>query len=195
MGTFFHVMEACRKSIDQSLCQVLYLIRAEGLGKPNNKGYKLYTEIFTGSPHYRITPNPLSVQYLVTYYDLVKDAREGDFVIRGEPIGLKKLQALIRESEVLHDCPILQDLGIVRGGIIKPPPIEPVKDFLFNFVITQQFLGRQTLIQNASSQFPDVDESQIDQLIDQLCDENKIQLLDDKAKKNAQLICLVPKAS
>ena len=195
MGTFFHVMEACRKAIDQNLCQTLYLIRAEGLGKPNNKGYKLYTKIFTSSPHHRITPNTLSVQYLVTYYDLVKDAREGDFVIRGEPIGLKNLQALIRESEVLHDCPLLQDLGIVTGSPIKPRPLEPVKEFLFNFVITQQFLGRQTLIHNASSQFPDVDESQIDQLIDQLCQETKIQILDPRAKPKAQLVCLVPKAS
>ncbi|HEY9602508.1 MAG TPA: ATP-binding protein [Allocoleopsis sp.] len=195
MGTVFHVMEACRKAIEQKLCQTLYLIRAEVMGNPNNKGYKLYTKIFTGSPHSRIIPNPLSVQYLVTYYDLVKDAREGDFVIRGETIGLKNLQALIRESKVLHDCPLLQDLKIVPGGIIKPPPLEPVKDFLLNFVITQQFLGRQTLIQNASSQFPDVDEFQIDQLIDQLCQENKIQILDHRAKPKAQLVCLVPKAS
>ncbi|MBD1807757.1 ATP-binding protein [Microcoleus sp. FACHB-SPT15] len=195
MGTFFHVMEACRKAVEKNLCQTLYLVRAEGLGKPNNKGYKLYTKIFTGSPHHRITPNPLSVQYLVTYYDLVKDAREGDFVIRGETIGLKNLQALIRESEVLQDCPLLQDLEIVPGSPIKPPSLEPVKDFLLNFVITQQFLGRQTLIQNASSQFPDVDESQIDQLIDQLCQEDKIQILDPRAKPKAQLVCLVPKAS
>ncbi len=195
MGTFFHIMEACRKAIEQKLCKTLYLIRAEGMGKANNKGYKLYTKIFTGSPHRRITPNPLSVQYLVTYYDLVKDAREGDFVIRGETIGFKNLQALTRESEVLHDCPLLQELEVVPVGIIKPPPIEPVKDFLFNFVITQHFLGRQTLIQNASSQFPDVDESQIDELIDQLCQENKIQILDPRAKPKAQLVCLVPKAS
>jgi hypothetical protein len=85
-------------------------------------------------------------------------------------------------------------LGIVPGDP-PPPPLEPVKEFLFNFVITQQFLGRQTLIQNASSQFPDVDESQIDQLIDKLCQENKIQILDPRAKPKAQLVCLVPKAS
>jgi hypothetical protein len=75
------------------------------------------------------------------------------------------------------------------------PDPKPVKDFLFNFVITQQFLGRQTLIQNASSQFPNFDESQIDELIDQLCQENKIQILDPRAKPKAQLVCLVPKAS
>ena len=196
MGTFFHIMEACRKAVEQNLCQTLYLIREEGVGKPNNKGYKLYTQIFTGSPHRRITPNALSVQYLVTYYDLVKDAREGDLVVRGEPLNLKNLKALIHESKVLQDCPLFQELGIVKGVVHpKKTDLQPVKDFLLNFVITQHFLGRQTLIQNASSQFPDVDESQIDQLIDKLCQENQIQLLDDRAKKNAQLICLVPKAS
>ncbi len=195
MGTFFRVMEACRKAINQNLCQTLCLTREEGLGSPNNKGYKLYTQIFTGSPHRRITPKALSVQYLVTYYELVKDAREGDLVVRGETLGLKKLQALIRESKILHNCPLLQELGIVPGGPIKPPPLEPVKDFLFNLVITQHFLGRSTLIENASRQFPDVDTSKIDQLIEQLCKENKIQILDPRAKPKAQLVCLVPKAS
>jgi hypothetical protein len=77
-----------------------------------------------------------------------------------------------------------KSLGIVHGVFLyKTSTLQPVKDFLFNFVITQHFLGRQTLIQNASSQFTDVDESKIDQLIDQLCDENKIQILDDRAKR------------
>jgi ABC-type thiamine transport system substrate-binding protein len=109
---------------------------------------------------------------------------------------LKDLKTLIHESKVLHDCPLLQELGIVDGvATLKKTDLKPVKDFLLNFVITQHFLGRQTLIQNARSQFPDVDESKIDQLIEQLCQENQIQILDDRAKKNAQLICLVPKAS
>jgi hypothetical protein len=127
---------------------------------------------------------------------LVKDAREGDLVVRGESLNLKNLKALIHESKVLQDCPLLQELGIVKGVVLpKKPDLQPVKDFLLNFVITQHFLGRQTLIQNASSQFPDINESQIDQLINQLCQENQIQILDARAKKNAQLICLVPKAS
>lgn len=194
MGTFFHVMEACHKAVNQNLCKTLYLIREEGIGKPNNKGYKRYSEIFTSSPHRRIIPNALSVQYLVTYYDLVKDAREGDLVVRGETLGLKNLQALIRESQILHDCPLLQDLEIAPGGsIIKPPPLNPVKDFLLNLVITQQFLGRQTLLQNARGQFPEVAESQINQLIEQMCQEKKIQILDPRAKPEAQLVCLVPK--
>jgi hypothetical protein len=196
MGSFFRVMEACRKAVNQNLCKTLYLIREEGVGSRNNKGYQLYTQIFTNSHHRRITPKALSVQYLVTYYDLVKDAREGDLVVRGESLNLKDLKTLIHESKVLHDCPLLQDLEIVNGVVTpKKLDLKPVKDFLLNFVIAQHFLGRQTLIQNTSSQFPDVDESKIDQLIDQLCQENQIQILDDRAKKNAQLICLVPKAS
>jgi hypothetical protein len=196
MGTFFRVMEACRKAVEKNLCQTLYLIREQGVGSANNKGYKLYTQIFTGYSHRRIIPNALSVQYLVTYYDLVKDAREGDLVVRGESLNVKNLKDIIRESKVLHDCPLLQELGIVNGVVItKTTNLQPVKDFLLNFVITQHFLGRQTLIQNAISQFPDVDESKIDQLIDKLCQENKIQILDDNAKKNEQLICLVPTAS
>ncbi len=196
MGSFFRVMEACRKAVNQNLCKTLYLIREEGVGNRNNKGYQLYTQIFTNSPHRRITPKALSVQYLVTYYDLVKDAREGDLVVRGESLNVKNLKDIIRESKIFHDCPLLQDLGIVKG-VVPPekPDLQPVKDFLLNFVISQHFLGRQTLIQNARSQFPDVDESKIDQLIDQLCQENQIQILDARAKKNAQLICLVPKAS
>lgn len=192
MGSFFHVMEACRKVVEQNLCQTLYLIRQEGVGNPNNKGYKLYAQIFTGSTHRRITPNALSVQYLVTYYDLVKDSREGDLVVKGEIFGLKNLQTLIRESKVLDDCPLLQDLGIVRGSS-RPPEqsLQPVKDFLLNFVISQQFLGRPTLIENTSNQFPEVDKAKIDQLIDKLCQQNKIKILGPKAKPDAQLVCLV----
>lgn len=193
MGTFFRLMEACRKAVEQNLCQTLYLIREAGVGSSKNEGYKRYVKIFTGSPHSRITPNALSVQYLVTYYDLVKDAREGDLVVRDKPIGLKDLKALICQSKVLHDCPLLQDLGIVRGVVPpKKPDLKPVKDFLVNLVITQLFLGRQTLIQNANNQFPEVNESKINQLIEQLCKESKIQILDPDAPQKAQLVCLVP---
>jgi hypothetical protein len=125
MGSFFRVMEACRKAVNQNLCKTLYLIREEGVGNRNNKGYQLYTQIFTNSPHRRITPKALSVQYLVTYYDLVKDAREGDLVVRGESLNLKDLKALIHESKVLHDCPLLQELGIVNGVVtpVKNPTL------------------------------------------------------------------------
>ena len=65
--------------------------------------------------------------------------------------------------------------------------------FLLNLVKTQHLLGKQALINNAISSFPKVKEDQINVLIKELCEENKIQILDPKAKPEAQLICLVPR--
>lgn len=225
MTTFFHIMEACRKAVEKDKSLTLYLIRAEELGNSNNKGYQRYIEIFSGLSHRHITPNLTSVHYLATYYNLVKDAREGDLVIGSQTLGFKNLQELIRESKVLHDCPLLQDLGI-----IKPPSetsfkadingkvtikinkkntsvklveiVEPVKpkkevidskNFLFNLITTQHFMGRQALINKVREHFPIVKESQVEEVIKQLCQEKKIQILDPGSPPEAQLLCLVPK--
>lgn len=199
MTTFFHVMEACKKAAKEDSTLTLYLIRAEVLGNTKNKGYQSYTKFFTGSPHRHITPHINSVHYLVTYHNLVKDAREGDLVIGSKNLNFKSLQELIRESKILEGCSLLQDLGIfkkIKPIIITPPPkvieLTECKDYLFDLVKTQHFLGKPTLIDNAISNFPTVNEDQINVLIQQLCEENKIQILDPKAKPEAQLICLVP---
>ncbi|PSO84640.1 MAG: hypothetical protein BRC45_05325 [Cyanobacteria bacterium QS_5_48_63] len=63
---------------------------------------------------------------------------------------------------------------------------------MLNHVQNQQFMGRQTLIQNACSQFPHMERSQVEQLIQQLCQENQIQILDPNATPEEQLIALVP---
>ncbi|WP_413174992.1 ATP-binding protein [Anabaena azotica] len=191
MTTFFHVMEACKKAAKKDSTLTLYLIRAEVLGNTKNQGYQSYTAFFTGSPHRHITPHINSVHYLVTYHNLVKDAREGDLVIGSKNLNFKSLQELIRESNILEGCSLLQDLGIFKK-IIPPPELTECKDYLFNLVTTHHFLGRQTLIDNAISSFPTVNEDQINVLIKQLCEENKIQILDPKAKPKSQLICLVP---
>jgi hypothetical protein len=222
MTTFFHVMEACGKEVKKNPSLSLRLIRAEGLGSSNNKGYKRYTEIFTGSRHHRITPNLTSVHYIATYHSLVKDAREGDLVIGGKTLGFKNLQALTRDSKIWQDCPLLEDLGIVHNSrntsndsesntqnrgktnSVKPQPdlvnvvsikkeLMEAKEFLLNLVKTQHFMGKQTLIQNTNSQFPKIDDSQIEKLIQQLCQERQIEILDPNAKPESQLICLVPK--
>jgi hypothetical protein len=222
MTTFFHVMEACGKEVKENPSLTLCLIRAEGLGNSKNKGYRRYAEIFTGSRHHRITPNLTSVHYLATYHGLVKDAREGDLVIGGKTFGFKNLQAIVRESKILHNCPLLEDLGIVKNSsdtsndnesttrnrgkknILKQQldlfnvvsmkkELMEAKEFLLNLVKTQHFMGKQTLIQNTYSQFPEIDVSQIEKLIQQLCQEKQIEILDPNAKPEAQLICLVPK--
>lgn len=199
MTSFFHVMKACQKAIQQNLCKSLYLIRAEGLGNPNNEGYKRYAEVFTSSPHRHIKPDLISVQYLAAYHSMVNAASSRELVVANKNPSVSDLQALIRESKILNDCHLLQELGMVPGNggtkIIEPDNYLPVKDFLLNLVRTQKLMGRQILLQNTGEQFPQVDKSKINELIDQLCQENEIQILDPKAKPEAQLVCLVPKAS
>ncbi len=218
MTTFFHVMEACGKEVKKNSSLTLCLIRAEGVGSSKNKGYKRYTEIFTGSRHHHIIPNLTSVHYLATYHSLVKDAREGDLVIGGKTLGFKNLQILIRECQILNNCPLLINLCIVNKSdetdvdppdtrdekkpgksakVIKVLQIDKelmeAKDFLLNLIKTQHIMGKQALIQNVRNQFIKVSEPQIEGLIQQLCQEKQIQILDPNAKPEAQLICLVPK--
>lgn len=195
MRSFFDVMNACQKAIDKNLCQKIQLIRATNVGKPNLSGHQIYRQIFTGTHHYHVKPTLSSVHYLATYHSLVNSALANELVVADKAISLKELESLIRESEVLHECTLLQDLGIVskKKDNGNGKKLQEIKEFLLNVVITQQFLGRPTLIQNASGQFPGVSETQIDELIEQLCQENQIQILDPGAEKKAQLVCLVPK--
>ncbi len=190
MNSFYHIMNACQTVLQKNLCQTMYLIRGGDLGKPNMAGNQLYRQIFTDTNHVHIKPSLQSIHYLATYQSLVNSAKSQELVIGGQTINLQRLETLINESEILNQCTLLQDLKIVPPGP-DPKPL-PVKDFLFNLVKTQHLLGKPTLIDNAISNFPTVNEAQINVLIQQLCQENKIQILNPKAKPEAQLICLVP---
>ncbi|KJH71667.1 ATP-binding protein [Aliterella atlantica] len=193
MTTFFHVMEACRKAIEQKMCSSLYLIRSAKLGSANNKGYKIYTQIFNSDNCRQIQPDINSIHILTTYYELVKDAREGDLIIGSEVVNLKKLKEVTREAKVLDKCTLLEQLQGKDTTVV--PSLSPVKEFLLNIVTNQSFLGRKTLIQNALDYFPDVKESQVVKLIQELCQEEEIQIVDSKAKLAEQLVCLVVKKS
>jgi hypothetical protein len=204
MTGFSHFMNACEKAVKENLCQTLYLIRAESMGKQNNKGYQIFQQLFTGSPHRYVRPDLTSVHYLATYYNMMSAATSRELVIGDRTPSVGDLQLLIRQSEVLNNCRLLRDLGIVTGngnpngdgnGITPPQqpphPLTPVKEYLLNIVITQQFLGLPTLIANARNHFTQVDASQIEQLIQELCQSKKIQILDPHAKPEEQLVCLV----
>ncbi|MBD2141277.1 ATP-binding protein [Anabaena sp. FACHB-1250] len=198
MNSFYHIMNACQTVLQKNLCQTMYLIRGGDLGKPNMAGNQLYRQIFTDTNHVHIKPSLQSIHYLATYQSLVNSAKSQELVIGGKTINLQELETLINEYEILNQCTLLQDLGIVSKPNPKPngkegEDLRPVKDFLLNLVKTQHLLGKPTLIDNAISNFPTVNEAQINVLIQQLCEENKIQILDPKAKPEAQLICLVPR--
>lgn len=79
--------------------------------------------------------------------------------------------------------------------LIKPqPPLLLIKEFILNLVITNSFLSRQILSLNTATQFPQATPEQIDSLIQQLCQEKKIKILDPGAKPEEQLVSWIPSA-
>ncbi len=197
MMSFFNIMNACQTVIQKNIFQTLYLIRIGGIGTPKLAGNQIYQQIFTHTNHHHIKPSLPSVHYLATYQSLVNSALAQELVLAGKTIDLQKLQSLIRESNILQKCILLQDLGIVpktehdNGNGHTEPDLKPVREFLFNLITTQGFMGVAALIREAEHQFSTVQNSQIKQLIQELCDENKVKLIDPKAKLQDQLIRLV----
>jgi hypothetical protein len=198
MTSFYHVMNACQIVIQKNLCQTMHLIRAGDLGKPNLAGNQLYRQIFTNTNHVHIKPSLSSIHYLATYQSLVNSAKSQELVIGGKTINLQRLETLINEAEILNQCTLLQDLDIVAKSNRKSETngkegkdLRPVKNFLLNLVKTQAFMGVPTLISQAVNQFPDAKESEIRSLIEQLCQEDKVKIVNPDEKPEAQSICLV----
>jgi hypothetical protein len=197
MNSFYNVMNACQKAIQQNVCQRLYLIRIGSIGNAKLAGYKIYSQIFTGTNHIHIKPNLASVHYLATYHSLVNSAQAQELVVGGQAITLPGLQSLIRESKILEQCTLLQNLGIItqqepkKDNLNKTKDLRPVKDFLLNLVKTQGYMGVPTLISQGVSQFSYVEESETQHLIDLLCQEKKVKIINPKSKLEDQLIRLL----
>lgn len=197
--SFNAVMEACKKTIQSNLCTILYLIRAAEIGNAKLASTKTYKQIFTNSQHHHIKPNLSSVHHLATYHNLVNAAHAHELIVAGKTITLQQLETLIRDSQILHKCTLLQNLGIVprqnnngdNGKIIED--LQEAKQFLLNILTIQQYMGLEKLIEDACSKYSQLNRPQIEQLIQQLCEENKTQILDPKAKPEAQFIFLVTK--
>lgn len=192
MTSFFNIMNACQKAIQNNLCQQLFLIRIGNVGNVKLKGYQMYSQIFQGTQHTHIKPSLRSVHYLATYHNFVNSALSDELVISGKLITLQMLQSLIVKSEILHSCTLLKDLKLISDIAPDPDPdLKIVKDFLLNLVKTQSFMGVPTLIVQAASHFPEVTETDIKNLIDLLCQEKKVKIFNPKDKIQDQLICLV----
>jgi hypothetical protein len=192
--SFFHIMNACFKVAEKHECQAIYLIRAESPGKAVNKGYKIYKTVFIDSPDNRhIKPDLESVHYLATYDRLVNSVHAHEVVISNKTVTLNELQNFLRDSQILHHCHILQDLSIVPNAIV-PPHLKPEKekDFLLSFIKVQHLIARKVVVQNTISQFPKLNDAQIQQLIQELCQEKQIMILDGSAPLEEQIICIVP---
>ncbi len=192
MTSFFHIMVACQKIIQENLCQRLYLIRINGLGNPRLEGHKLYRKIFTGTNHIHIRPNLTSVHHLATYNSLVNSALAKELILLGETIHLPELQSLIRRLNILNQCSLLQDLDIIPRQPVKDEYSQKVKEFLLNIMTTQLFMGVPNLISYCQRQFPQASEAEIQRLIEELCQENKLRIRNSRARLQEQLIYFVP---
>ncbi len=201
LRSFSYLMKACEKALKQKFCDSLILIRAAQLGQPQNAGYRLFKRIFTGSPHRHITPHLNSVHYLATYHSLVNAAQAGDLVVGDLTPDLKELEAFIRDSQILHNCSLLQELGIVpadtgNGKEDNGDELEKVRQDAKNYLVTLvrndgMMLGRKTLLENANREYSQFNESQLNPLIDELCQENKLQIPNLNEKLEKQVVCLV----
>ncbi|MEO0843870.1 MAG: ATP-binding protein [Cyanobacteria bacterium J06643_5] len=196
MASFYNVMSASQKAIQANACQTLYLIRSGSLGTAKLKGYQLFRKIFKGTKNIHIKPNLSSVHQLATYHNLVNSAAAQELVLSGKVIKLEELQELTRKSQILDKCILLQELGIVaksEGSEDETNKINItlVRDFLLNLIKTQGFMGVPTLINQCISQFSDAGEDDIKSLIQVLCEEGIVKIIDPKADLEDQLICLV----
>lgn len=199
MTSFFHIMNACQKAIQENFCKKFYLIRISSVGNARLAGYKIYNQIFKGTNHHHIKPNLASVHYLAAYHSLANSAIAQELVLGGNTVTLQELQSLTRETKILNKCALLQDLGIIsqqgsdtvdRNG---KKDLRPVKDFMLNLVKTQSYMGVATLISQSVAQFPEVEETDLQLLIDLLCQEQKVKIINPKAKLQDRLICFVNK--
>ncbi len=194
MTSFFNIMNASFKAIQKKLCHKLYLIRIGSVGNGKLKGYQLYQQIFTGTENIHIKPNLPSVHVLATYHSLVNAAEAQELVVSGKTIKLQELQKLIRESQLLDKCTLLQNLGIVAESSGEEETVRrdfrSVQNFLFNLVKTEKCMGFPTLITNCMAEFSDVSESDIGLLIEDLYQAKKIKIINQKEKLQDRLILL-----
>ena len=201
LTNFYYFMKCCQKTIEVELCQQLYLIRQSGLGNAKNKGYKLYKQLFTGTKHIHISPSLESVRYLATYHKLVNAAAAGELVVGDRSPDLAELQNLVRQTKILHDCTLLQELGMIPGQKSqqgdrvsqKNKQLSQAKQFMLSLVETQQTLGRSILENNLLNFDMRLDEETINQLIEELVAEQKIQILDPDNNRASQFILWLPK--
>lgn len=206
LNSFCRVMKSCQEALRKNTCQYLYLIRAENLGVPKNKGYRYYQALFVDSIHKHIIPQLESLQILAAYHELVNAAEAGDLLVGDRTIDSEELKDLVVRSEVLQQCRLLQNLGVFErnfGSLLpsQTPDVpqtqesqlrERLKEYLFALVKTQQLVGRSVLMESTRSQFPDMTPEGIDGAIGVLCDEGAIVILNPDSNAEEQLITVTP---
>jgi hypothetical protein len=189
----YNVLKACNDALAADRCTALRLIRAESLGVSSNRGHQLYQEIFQADHHQHCIPDLASVHYLVTYHALVNDALSGDLVVGDSTPDLPRLQALMRETELLKHCTLLQQFGFfeMQPSTIPSdlPSIEAVTEFIIDRVVNQQCMAIEQLVQETVAQFHGIDEDRAVGLVYDLArGAQPIAVLDTEAELSEQLV-------
>jgi Cdc6-like AAA superfamily ATPase len=190
MTSFYHIMNACQKITGAKLL----LLRASNVGLPKAAGNQIYRQLFESTENQHIKPSLASIHHLATYHSFVNATAAREMVLGGKAISLPELAQLARETGVLAQVPLLQDLDLVIPTSPQPIPDEtaPLRDYIMNLMMTQQIMGLPTLITAAQRQFPDQDEKIIDQTIAKFCDDQKLSLLNPTEKPARRMICWQP---
>jgi hypothetical protein len=190
MRAFYDVMNACQK-VGADRCQKLQLLRTGSLGAYHNLGHQIYRKLFVRTQHQHFQPSLASVHDIATYHSLVNAALAQELVLASKDISLNELAALVRETKVLQGCRLLQDLELLPKSpeAELAPDTGLIKDYMMNLMVTQNFMGRKALIQSALDQFPATSEPQVEPLIEQLCQSNKLQIVNPTEQPEKQTIC------
>ncbi|MGC1305884.1 MAG: P-loop NTPase fold protein [Phormidesmis sp.] len=201
LTSFCNVMRACQRLLNGGTRTQLYLIRAANLGTPRNRGFQIFQEVFKGSKHVHIKTDLKSVQYLETYHRLVNAAASRELVIASQTPDIAELRSLMRESDVLAKCPLLQQLEIIKSKGPTPDPdpgdpdpvdIEAARTHIVNLMTTQSMMGMQAVMNSASEHVRSLSTEDMQNIIYALCEANRIQMLDPQASPENQLLCWVP---
>ena len=197
MATFLHVIKGIEDIIKQNICFGFYLLRVDSVGRLKNTGYKIYRRIFENakSPHIKhIKPSLNSIHALATYHELIVLVEKNELVLEDNVITLEELQGITRAAKVFDNCRLLQDLGVVdvNEEISNRASVE-LQAFVLKKVAREEILGKKILIEYCLKNCPhEVSEEQIHQAIYELCQDQKIQILNPKASLRGQVIGVVP---
>lgn len=169
------------------------MIRAAKLGSSNNKGYQIFSGIFSGNCHTHIKPDIESVYYLETYHRLVNAAAGRELVIASQTPDIAQLQTLARQSEVLAGCKLLQQMGIVPNDDPGDgSDAETAKKYILNLMSTHSWMGLQAVIASTQEQVPSLSTESVDEIIQSLCETNRITRIDPNAERKNQVLCWIP---
>lgn len=189
LTNLYYILLSCAKAIEDNLVQTMYLLRNETLGTKKHKSYHLYQQIFKRkSHHHHLKPDNQSIYLLATYHSLVNAACAGELVVGENSINIEELQALSRQAKIFDDCTLLQAL---LSWTEQSKKIDPIQEFLLSVVTTQKIMSLQVLLANARNHFLAVTETEIEQRLQQLYQDNQIRIINLDAPPAEQLVCIV----